>query len=77
MQPKGANKNIVDQAIFSKEGPNLSRPADTSKPRVIPKDIDLQKKRRNKLSFNKDIPTMERSAILREPRINAHESSEN
>ena len=28
MQPNGANKNIVDQAIFSNEGPNLSNPAD-------------------------------------------------
>ena len=27
MQPKGANKNIVDQAIFSKDGPNLNSPA--------------------------------------------------
>ena len=57
MQPKGANKNIVDQAIFSKEGPNLSRPADTSKPRVIPKRQRLKKRNaRGKPSFNKDIP---------------------
>ena len=48
MQPKGANKNIVDHAIFSKDGPNLSRPADTNIPKVIPKIYKL-KKRKNKL----------------------------
>ena len=37
MQPKGANKNKDDQAIFSKDGPNLISPALTNNPRVIPK----------------------------------------
>ena len=57
MQPKGASKNIVDHAIFSKDGPNLSNPAETNKPRVIPKIYKL-KKRKNKgvPKFNKDIP---------------------
>ena len=48
MHPKGANRNIVDQAIFSKEGPNLNNPAETSIPRVIPNIYKL-KKRKNKL----------------------------
>ena len=48
MQPKGANKNIVDHAIFSKEGPNLRSPAETKIPKVIPKIYKL-KKRKNKL----------------------------
>ena len=42
MQPKGANKNKDDQAIFSKEGPNLIRPALTNKPNVIPKTYKLK-----------------------------------
>ncbi len=37
MQPIGAIKNKLAQAMFSKEGPNLTRPEVTSKPRVIPK----------------------------------------
>tara|TARA_B100001540_G_scaffold186100_1_gene164116 strand:+ start:33 stop:395 length:363 start_codon:yes stop_codon:yes gene_type:complete len=48
MHPNGANKNIVDHAIFSKEGPNLSNPEDTRIPKVIPKIYKL-KKRKNKL----------------------------
>tara|TARA_B100000085_G_C18416163_1_gene460694 strand:- start:251 stop:613 length:363 start_codon:yes stop_codon:yes gene_type:complete len=48
MQPKGAIRNIVDHAIFSKDGPNLSSPADTKIPKVIPKIYKL-KKRKNKL----------------------------
>ena len=48
MHPNGANKNIVDHAIFSKEGPNLSNQEDTRIPKVIPKIYKL-KKRKNKL----------------------------
>ena len=57
MHPKGANKNIVDQAIFSNEGPNLNNPADTKIPKVIPKIYRL-KKRKNKVipRFKMDIP---------------------
>ena len=47
MQPKGANKNIVDQAIFSKDGPNLSKPAETNRPKVIPKIYKLKKRRKS------------------------------
>ena len=47
MQPNGAKRNIVDQAIFSKEGPNLKSPDDTNIPSVIPKMYKL-KKRKNK-----------------------------
>ncbi len=43
MHPNGANKNIVDHAIFSKEGPNLSNPEDTRIPKVIPKIYKLKK----------------------------------
>ena len=43
MHPNGANKNIVDHAIFSKEGPNLSNPEDTRIPKVIPKIYKLRK----------------------------------
>tara|TARA_B100000401_G_scaffold433235_1_gene371633 strand:+ start:289 stop:666 length:378 start_codon:yes stop_codon:yes gene_type:complete len=38
---------MVDQAIFSKDGPNLSNPAETNIPKVIPKIYKL-KKRKNK-----------------------------
>ena len=57
MQPNGASKNIVDQAIFSKDGPNLNRPAETNSPSVMPKIYKL-KKRKNKWTprSNKDIP---------------------
>ena len=48
---------MVDQAIFSKEGPNLNNPADTNIPSVIPNIYKL-KKRKNKCTprSNKDIP---------------------
>tara|TARA_B100000424_G_C22915926_1_gene487354 strand:- start:1196 stop:1531 length:336 start_codon:yes stop_codon:yes gene_type:complete len=39
---------MVDHAIFSKDGPNLSSPADTNIPKVIPKIYKL-KKRKNRL----------------------------
>ena len=57
MQPNGANRNIVDQAIFSNEGPNLNNPAETNIPSVIPNIYKL-KKRKNKYEprSNKDIP---------------------
>ena len=42
MQPNGASKNRDDQAIFSKDGPNLIRPALTNKPSVIPKIYKLK-----------------------------------
>ena len=45
MQPKGANRNIVDQAIFSKDGPNLNNPEATKIPRVIPKIYKLKKRK--------------------------------
>ena len=51
MQPKGASKKRDDQAIFSKEGPNLIKPALTNKPNVIPKMYKL-KNNNNKGSPN-------------------------
>ena len=57
MQPNGASKNKVDQAIFSKDGPNLKSPAATSTPSVIPKIYKLKKsKAKGKPKSNKDIP---------------------
>ena len=43
---KGANRNIVDQAIFSNEGPNLNNPADTNMPKVIPNIYKLKKRKK-------------------------------
>ena len=37
MQPSGAKKNKLAQAIFSKDGPNRSRPDVTRRPKVTPK----------------------------------------
>ena len=57
MHPKGANRNIVDQAIFSKDGPNLNKPADTKTPRVIPKRYRLKNNKNKKIPKSKiDIP---------------------
>ena len=57
MQPKGANRNIVDQAIFSNDGPNLNNPAETKRPRVIPNRYRLKnRKAKGRPSFNNDIP---------------------
>ena len=57
MQPKGANKNKEDQAMFSKEGPNLISPALTNKPKVIPKIYRLKNsKSRGKPKFKIDTP---------------------
>ena len=57
MHPKGASKNIVDHAIFSKDGPNLSNPAETNNPSVIPKIYKLKKRNaKGKPKSNKEIP---------------------
>ena len=37
MHPSGAKKNKLAHAIFSKEGPNLSKPEVTRRPNVTPK----------------------------------------
>ena len=59
MHPNGASKNIVDHAIFSNEGPNLNKPAETSKPRVIPNMYKLKKRKaKGKPKFNKEIPNI-------------------
>ena len=57
MHPSGARRNIVDQAIFSNDGPNLNNPAETKIPSVIPNKYKL-KKRTNKWMPRsiKDIP---------------------
>ena len=59
MHPNGASKNIVDHAIFSNEGPNLSRPAETRIPNVIPKIYKLKKRKaKDKPKSNKEIPNI-------------------
>ena len=57
MHPKGASRNIVDHAIFSKDGPNLNNPAETNKPSVIPKKYKLKKRNARGIpKSNKEIP---------------------
>ena len=59
MHPKGASKNMVDHAMFSKEGPNLNNPAETNKPKVIPKMYKLKKRNASgKPKSNKEIPNI-------------------
>ena len=36
MQPNGAKKKRLAQAIFSNDGPNLTRPEVTKRPNVTP-----------------------------------------
>ena len=57
MQPNGANKNKDDQAMFSKDGPNLIRPELTNKPKVIPKIYKLKNRRsKGKPNFKIETP---------------------
>ena len=57
MQPRGANKNKEDHAIFSKDGPNLISPALTYKPKVIPKIYRLKNnKSKGKPNFKIETP---------------------
>ena len=57
MQPNGAKRNKDDQAIFSKDGPNLKRPALTNNPKVIPKMYRLKNnKNRGKPNFKIETP---------------------
>ena len=62
MHPKGANKNKDDQAIFSKEGPNLISPALTNNPNVIPKMYKL-KNNRSRGKPNSKIETPNKGAV--------------
>ena len=57
MQPNGANKNKEDHAIFSKDGPNLIRPALTNRPKVIPNKYKLKNnKNKGKPNFKIETP---------------------
>ena len=57
MHPKGASKNKDDQAIFSKEGPNLISPELTNNPNVIPNIYRLKNNiRSGKPNFKIEIP---------------------
>ena len=62
MHPKGANKNNEDQAIFSKDGPNLISPELTNRPKVIPKIYKL-KNNKSKGKPNFKIETPNRGAV--------------
>ena len=62
MHPKGANKKRDDQAMFSKEGPNLKSPALTNKPNVIPKIYKL-KNNRSRGKPNSKIETPNKGAV--------------
>ena len=57
MQPSGAKRNKLAQAMFSNEGPNLINPDVTNKPKVIPKIYRLKNsKSRGKPKFKIDTP---------------------
>ena len=57
MHPKGAKKNRLAQAIFSNDGPNLSNPDVTNKPRLIPnKYSEINKNNKGKPSFKIETP---------------------
>ena len=47
MQPSGAKKNRLAQAIFSNEGPNLTKPEVTKRPKVTPKIYKLIRRKIN------------------------------
>ena len=57
MHPKGAKKNKLAQAIFSKDGPNLNKPDVTKRPKVTPKRYKENSKNNNgKPSSNTETP---------------------
>ena len=47
MHPNGARKNRLAHAIFSNEGPNLTRPDVTKSPKVTPKRYNGNSKNNN------------------------------
>ena len=47
MQPNGAKKNKLAQAIFSNDGPNLNKPEVTNRPKVIPNKYNASNKNNN------------------------------
>ena len=47
MHPRGARKNKLAQAIFSKDGPYLSNPEVTRRPKVIPNIYNASNKKIN------------------------------
>ena len=60
MQPNGAKKNKLAQAIFSKDGPYLTRPEVTKRPRVTPKIYNVINKNTNGAPILKiETPKME------------------
>ena len=46
MQPNGAKKNKLAHAMFSKDGPNLSSPDVTKRPKVTPNIYKHKSKRK-------------------------------
>ena len=47
MQPNGAKKNKLAQAIFSNDGPNLNKPDVTNRPKVMPNKYKASNKNNN------------------------------
>ena len=47
MQPSGAKKNKLAQAIFSNDGPNLNNPDVTSNPKLTPNKYKATKRNNN------------------------------
>ena len=53
MHPRGASKKRDDHAIFSKDGPNLNKPALTNRPSVIPKKYKLKNNKKRGIPNSK------------------------
>ena len=65
MHPRGAKRKSEDHATFSKAGPYLSKPATTSKPKVIPKIYRLNKSINNEgPKFNRETPKKGETSII-------------
>ena len=70
MHPNGAKKNKLAQAIFSKDGPYLSNPDVTSKPKVIPnKYKPINKNIKGSLILKQTLRIKELLSELQEPNL--------
>tara|TARA_B110000438_G_C15206483_1_gene391031 strand:- start:132 stop:464 length:333 start_codon:yes stop_codon:yes gene_type:complete len=63
MQPSGAKKNKLAQAIFSKDGPNLISPEVTNSPNVTPNIYKVSSKKINGIPI-KNIDTPKRGIAI-------------
>ena len=69
MQPRGAKKNRLAQAIFSKDGPNLIKPEVTNNPKVTPNIYNVINKKINGRPIAK-IETPNKGIAIRDAGIN-------